>query len=295
MLLCVCIFMLMGCESKNESLKKEYIAACADNDFAKAHSIVDEMNSVSTDRENLKYVEEANLYVYKKEALYLIAENENQASDRLMVLLKEGKDYLNSEETLNLALTMGNEYLANKLINSGMKISEANIKSACTANMMGVVIAMLDKNTRLFENNEVQNFIKKNVPEDYERYQDKLNQEKLEELQESNARYSKLPLPAGRHLSRYDTLESEYDEIEGRDSLNTKCTETLYYFINIKNLKCAQKVIQYYVQDMHSEDLGWEANLGSYHGDTFKISYNYSSREQGQKLLNQAIKNGEFK
>lgn len=135
--------------------KKGYVNACVDRDFEKARAEALKLESASSDK-----AEEGLKYVNDKEIYYLLAKPSLDNDARILYLYNtyEESQLPDMEDVLNVAISMGNENLAEKLIKSGVGISLGTILSAVNAEMDQIVDLIISKDPDLILNQEVGNF-----------------------------------------------------------------------------------------------------------------------------------------
>ena len=85
-ILCVMCIALASCGNKEKDYQKQYMEACANNDFAKANAIVDMMEVDCKSEDLEKDIRTHRNYVIEKEVLYLVAQGTEESANRLLFL-----------------------------------------------------------------------------------------------------------------------------------------------------------------------------------------------------------------
>lgn len=302
-ILCVMCIALVSCGNKEKDYQKQYMEACANNDFAKANAIVDMMEVDCKSEDLEKDIRTHRNYVIEKEVLYLVAQGTEESANRLLFLFKEN-DSFGWDRLLELAISQGNEYLATKIIESGKGINMSTINSACIANMSKLVLLMLpdlvDKMGEVFYTNgieTVEKYLEKNIPEEYTNY--------LESLLSSQIEGSRIPTGLNEFYSvnifQYDKgyygFEEYYNFYKSVVKRNKNCKKVLSTAIRIKNLSLAKKAISFMkenivITDGSDDEIirinGVRVRRGSY------VQYRPEDINEAKKMLNDAINNGYF-
>lgn len=94
--------------------------ACEQEDFEKAYFLLSEIKSAANNTNNSSVYDKCKMKVVKREALYLVAQDNEQSAKRLMVLLSQYLDkeerYHLVKELYNLAEKIENQYVIDLLI-----------------------------------------------------------------------------------------------------------------------------------------------------------------------------------
>lgn len=153
-ILCVMCIALASCGNKEKDYQKQYMEACANNDFAKANAIVDMMEVDCKSEDLEKDIRTHRNYVIEKEVLYLVAQGTEESANRLLFLFKEN-DSFGWDRLLELAISQGNEYLATKIVDASQSISDQSVEAAIRNNMHQLADNMLTKDIKEYANNLV--------------------------------------------------------------------------------------------------------------------------------------------
>ena len=145
---------LASCGNKEKDYQKQYMEACANNDFAKANAIVDMMEVDCKSEDLEKDIRTHRNYVIEKEVLYLVAQGTEESANRLLFLFKEN-DSFGWGRLLELAISQGNEYLATKIVDASQSISDQSVEAAIRNNMHQLADNMLTKDIKEYANNLV--------------------------------------------------------------------------------------------------------------------------------------------
>ena len=145
---------LASCGNKEKDYQKQYMEACANNDFAKANAIVDMMEVDCKSEDLEKDIRTHRNYVIEKEVLYLVAQGTEESANRLLFLFKEN-DSFGWDRLLELAISQGNEYLATKIVDASQSISDQSVEAAIRNNMHQLADNMLTKDIKEYANNLV--------------------------------------------------------------------------------------------------------------------------------------------
>ena len=154
LILCVMCIALASCGNKEKDYQKQYMEACANNDFAKANAIVDMMEVDCKSEDLEKDIRTHRNYVIEKEVLYLVAQGTEESANRLLFLFKEN-DSFGWDRLLELAISQGNEYLATKIVDASQSISDQSVEAAIRNNMHQLADNMLTKDIKEYANNLV--------------------------------------------------------------------------------------------------------------------------------------------
>ena len=154
LILCVMCIALASCGNKEKDYQKQYMEACANNDFAKANAIVDMMEVDCKSEDLEKDIRTHRNYVIEKEVLYLVAQGTEESANRLLFLFKEN-DSFGWDRLLELAISQGNEYLATKIVDASQSISDQSVEAAIRNNMHQLADNMLTKDIKKYANNLV--------------------------------------------------------------------------------------------------------------------------------------------
>ena len=94
--------------------------ACEQEDFETAYSLLPDIKSAANNTNNSSAYDKCKMKVVKREALYLVAQDNEQSAKRLMVLLSQylGKDERRNlvKELYSLAEKIENQYVLDLLI-----------------------------------------------------------------------------------------------------------------------------------------------------------------------------------
>lgn len=153
-ILCVMCIALASCGNKEKDYQKQYMEACANNDFAKANAIVDMMEVDCKSEDLEKDIRTHRNYVIEKEVLYLVAQGTEESANRLLFLFKEN-DSFGWDRLLELAISQGNEYLATKIVDASDSISVQSVEAAIRNNLHKLADNMLTKDIKKYANNLV--------------------------------------------------------------------------------------------------------------------------------------------
>ena len=154
LILCVMCIALVSCGNKEKDYQKQYMEACANNDFAKANAIVDMMEVDCKSEDLEKDIRTHRNYVIEKEVLYLVAQGTEESANRLLFLFKEN-DSFGWDRLLELAISQDNDYLATKIVDASDSISVQSVEAAIRNNLHKLADNMLAKDIKKYVNNLV--------------------------------------------------------------------------------------------------------------------------------------------
>ena len=154
LILCVMCIALASCGNKEKDYQKQYMEACANNDFAKANAIVDMMEVDCKSEDLEKDIRTHRNYVIEKEVLYLVAQGTEESANRLLFLFKEN-DSFGWDRLLELAISQDNDYLATKIVDASDSISVQSVEAAIRNNLHKLADNMLTKDIKKYANNLV--------------------------------------------------------------------------------------------------------------------------------------------
>lgn len=132
-----------SCGDSEESLRQQYIEACANKDFDGARSAVEKIAAIAPDSrmdEHLKYVNDKEIY-------FLLANNSKDNANRVMYLFNtyEASQLPNMTDVLEVAVSQGNSYLGSKLIKGGVVPSKTTMDGAVSEDNEELVELILSK------------------------------------------------------------------------------------------------------------------------------------------------------
>ena len=154
LILCVMCIALVSCGNKEKDYQKQYMEACANNDFAKANAIVDMMEVDCKSEDLEKDIRTHRNYVIEKEVLYLVAQGTEESANRLLFLFKEN-DSFGWDRLLELAISQGNEYLATKIVDASDSISVQSVEAAIRNNLHKLADNMLTKDIKKYAKDSI--------------------------------------------------------------------------------------------------------------------------------------------
>lgn len=254
--------------SNEDKLAQQYVDACAENDFATAHAVLDKMEIDSDHGRNYRMYDHLD-YVINKEVLYLVAQGDEQSTNRLLFLMKEnkGNGNLKGEHIVNLAITQNNQYLVNKMLDTGVGYSPENLKAAMTANMDDIANRMMET--------------------EY----DRLASESLPQLPPIGSPIKSDPSGGLSEHKKYNSSMEKH---------NRDCMDLLQNAIKYKNEKLATKIVALVKPYVTWQSLGeWKHVVekdenGNSAYDAMKVSIDNTPVAEAKESLNMAKSNGEF-
>jgi hypothetical protein len=160
----VIVITFTGCtESKINDYREQYIEACSEGNYTEAHKIIDKMKSLfnTSDSVGLLKFKEHQKYVYDAEISSLASDGSKEAANRVVFLMKQdGYCGMSAEKVLDLAINMNNDYLCERMIDSGAKVTIDNAKDAVQNGMSDALDKMLIANPAVIANKTVFDYIK---------------------------------------------------------------------------------------------------------------------------------------
>lgn len=314
------VMCLTSCIKTQEDYIEMYTSACAENDYSKAYGILAEMQSelqlpVATMR---KY----NKDVKKKEILYLLEQNDDDSSDRLIMLYEETKGTaITGGEIMSLAIARDNTSLVDKMLIRGYGLSPKAALTACSSNKREIVDEMIAKKPELFYDENVINYYVSLGLDVYNTKKEEIRQIQLSIIEKNldvlfMKKLNGTPFLPGYYEEAYcyhreysDPHNPHENNAKGKNhqyivelhKFNSKCMEYLREVIKLKSLSLANKAINCIRQNVdvyryrkrytNIENFDWllEEDQGC------TIKYSWRDRESAKQILREAIKNGEFK
>lgn len=286
-----CIFHGKSTQDKVSDIKEEYMAACEKDDYEGAREIVKRMQAgkVKGDLFNLsdsdmsqgdmtKSIDEAVAYINDKEIYNLLSHPSRDNDNRIAFLYDSypAEQLPDMEDVVEVAVSKGNEYLADKLIRAGVGVNTKIAKAAISANMDQMFPLIVSKDPSVILDQEVNRASRKLL--DAELYEEYVNKALDSELQ--NLYDVELPVqPANGKVSYSDSFKSkEYSkEIE---KFNNRCYTLILRGVDLGNIEFANKVLR-----LMRPTLTIKENVGE---NTYQVTECQDQINQARKIINGA-------
>lgn len=142
------------------TMQTEYIDACAEKDYDKARGIVEKMIPLyeGDDPEVAKHLK----YINEKEIYNLLSKPSKDNDLRILYLynVHEPTELPDMEDVVEVAVSMGNENLAEKLIKAGVEPTMKIAKAAVNEDMGQLTELIIAKHPEFILDQEVRKFLK---------------------------------------------------------------------------------------------------------------------------------------
>lgn len=278
--------------NKLNKMEEKYVQACSEKDFDKARSIVEEMKpiisqtqaqmeanvakGITGSRANLRQEYAALLkpldthikYVNDKEIYDLLAKPSRDNDARIMYLYNtfEKNELPDMEDVVEVAISMGDEYLSEKLIKSGVNPSAKIAKAAVVASMQPIADLVINKNPEILFTPEVGNS-----------YREEFGAEKyLEKLQ--NTLHNGIDIPKMPPLGI--GTDSGYLYRKASEAFNKRCIILIREAVNAGRMDVAQKTLSLMVPNIDEGD--------SFEKVIDNVRYTYWKITENRSLINEA-------
>lgn len=136
--------------------RSSIVNACEQNDFAKAHQLLDKFNPETYDE--IRELEKLRRLVFEKETDYLIDQNNENASKKILVLIREnlGTDivynsYIESScaSLMSKAIIMKNNFLIKELAKTDKFFYKESIKYLCEEDLISAKDLVLENSNEM--------------------------------------------------------------------------------------------------------------------------------------------------
>ncbi len=295
-------FCMVSCsdESKIESLKEDVIEACAERNFEEARMVAEKVQAIN-EYGYTGYTECIQI-VNDKEIHYLLASNSRDDANRVMYLYNTYEENLLPDMTdvLEVAISQGNDYLAEKLIKGGVEPNLEVIKATVSAENEGLFDLIMQKSPELIEDTEVGEYYKdiKGI----EAYNTLIRNVFIPQI--ANLKIQELPKrPAigKRTYCIYSTRYSDYQRVSGGypsldgltdyseaiESFNNDCVTLIQSAIDKNLMKEAKEIYLLMKPNIDYEPVGdplWITEYG-YEHQNYIVKLNRDQINETAKLL----------
>lgn len=303
-------------EDNDKTYRELLTEACDDRDFVRAYQLAD------PDEEDINFV-------VKQEAAYVLESQGEKGLVRLQMIVNEHNASWLYLDMLKVAISMGDETLATKLYKMGNQCDEQAVDYAITADMEDLIIAFLNRNTNYIDKRSVIDYLEEKGL--FEKTVSVINKKKLEEkantekadnaklaanirekLKKVTAKVEGIKPPKG--LQDYwlgsELLDGKTDwtvssnpqyitYFVSSQSVNTELGELLSDAIKTKDLSLCKEIIASYKETIEvtkgDSDSNVKVDGQIVDGNHSYIKYTYADKIAAQKVLDGAIRSGEFK
>lgn len=299
-------------DAQLQNLENQYIAACGENDFDKARSIVSQMEPLMTkslaelkadaeekcakamddDRKSVreiayeavaKYeaqVKNLNVdrhikYINDKEIYYLLAHATADNNKRIMYLYNtyEASQLPDMADVAEVAISQDNEQLSTKLIKAGVQPTAGVIKAAVNADMSDLVQLIIQSHPEMMFDQEVAKYYAQACGDEKSKsLMGKLLTDKVDELHA--LRVPARPQIGQLRLKEVSSLPKSYKEYKNSvDTLNKACIEVITLCVAGNRPDIAAKALNLMKPSIDWTELGNDlVDLG----DRYEAYYKYS-------------------
>lgn len=163
----VLVFAATACGGKSDkhgrtktAMQTEYIEACNEKDYDKARGIVEKMKALYED--DVEAVTEHVRYINEKEIYNLLSKPSKDNDLRILYLynVHEPEELPDMEDVVEVAVSMGNENLPERLIKAGVDPTIQIAKAAVNADMGQLVELIIAKHPDFIIDQEVRKFLR---------------------------------------------------------------------------------------------------------------------------------------
>ena len=303
LLLAIVVLTSCGRKEEKETPKRQqleefvqmYKEACNERNFDQARTYAQQAADLDYDwraADHFKYVNEKEIYL-------LLANNSRDNAGRILYLFNsEDADRLpDMADVMEVAVTQGNEYLAQKLLAGGVKPTEATYTAAMAEKMDDLLLQLLETDdTVLGTNAKLMSYVKTNpaFAEVLTAYQTKEREEFLKEITELSSDI--LPAkPATGMVKNYtrdnDGLAPLKSYNEAIIAYNARCKALLMTAIERKDWTAANRIISCMKPTLEWTNLGDWAHVVEHDYDSssayeaYKVSESTADIDQARQLL----------
>ncbi len=284
----------VSCGNKEEKLKNEYIEACADGNFEKARAAVLKLEPIDywDAKEGMKYVNDKEIYS-------LLAHPSRDNDSRILFLYNsyESLELPNMSDVVEVAISMGNENLPEKLIKAGVKVDNDMVKAAVNADMEDLVALMIAKDSKLILDPEVAKYCKASSSIDYDAIKKEYDNLIKNELEEKLKALYNVSIPTRPALGivksdHYGDIPSEYPSYKNAvESYNNRCISVINQALEYNYRDIARKALALMKPNLEWNNLGdwckvvYRNNHSSVY-NAFSVKQNTNEIESARKLMN---------
>ncbi|MBD5220561.1 MAG: hypothetical protein HDS72_10110 [Bacteroidales bacterium] len=292
-LLLIITLALLTCScNKEKSLINEYIEACADGNFEKARAAVQKLETISPYE-----ARKGNEYITDKEIYALLSKPSRDNDARILYIYNSSESWElpDMRDVVEVAISMGNESLAEKLIKSGVEISKRMAIAAANAEANDVFELILKKKPEYILEDEIAEYYQQeNGAEALQEFTNKiisgsLNDELQALYQVHIAARPALGLVKSDH---YGDIPSEYISYKNEvESLNNRCKELISKSVEFGHVAIANKAFSLMKPNLEWNNLGDWANVVEHDYENssvynaFKVTENRNEIDEARKLM----------
>lgn len=234
-------------EKEIESLREQYSEAVAERDFDKARMIAEKAESKDDTGQHLKYVNE-------NEIFYLLSSNSRDNANRILYMVKAFSPSVmpDTKQILEVAILGENEYLASKLIQSGVKVTDNTINTALNTKMTELLALIVKNDVSSLENSNLLEYA--DSDEQLKGYASNFRKEKAEKVKKDFEESLKRFFAEGNFIrpslgvvksDHYGDIPSEYERYnELAEDYNSKAFILISQALEMSDRAAAQKIVQ---------------------------------------------------
>ncbi len=252
-------------KDKVAEIKQEYMAACDKEDFQKARSIVAQFESLSSDdftygervsdTQISRYNDDALKYINDKEIYNLLSKPSRDNDNRIAYLYNSytPEQLPDMEDVVEVAISNGNEYLAEKLLRAGVGVNSKIAKAAINADMDQLIEVIITKDPAIIFEHEVGNGYKLSKGADsYDEIIKRALNSQVQELY--NFELSARPaIGVVKYMSEADKCKSYSRRIS---DFNGECYKVIVRAVSVNEFELANKVLSMMKPTLEIKDKG---------------------------------------
>lgn len=282
-----------------------YREACREGDFAAAHKFLDKLKEESDDYKSRRKVYEAEDYIYKQEALFLMSQNDDSAKKRLIYLIKEEE---RGEELVELILDIAIDEKDEKFVKVLADQLTDDVSNDCLNKLATFLFSTnnsenIDFVFYLYEKLEKSDvLLEKAITKLHiDRNNTELSNKVLGLLGVFENRIPTRPALGTIKSKVFGGLDNNYTKyISAVKEYNDACRNILNIAIKSKNNYLAQRVISKPKQNIEYKDLGdWETvvvkstNSSAY--SAYRVTMSSDDIRSIKVAYQDAVRSGAFK
>lgn len=278
-----------------EALRDQYSEAIDNRNFDRARSLAEKADRIDPEGKNVKFVNE-------KEIFYLLADNSRNNADRIFYMFNsfESSQLPDMEDVLKVAASQGNEYLAVKLVKSGIKPNDAAINAAVINELNELLLVIVRKDITFLQNENLMAYARGNpiLREYSDLYEVEGREKEIKEFDEDLKELLSSTIPSRPATglvksNHYGEIPSEYTNYNREaEKYNDRAMKLLVQAMALNQRNEAQKIISSMKPTLEWKVLGdWTVvveHTPQYSSvyNAIQVSESHEESDKARKLLN---------